>query len=184
MRVFLAIELPDHVREAIYTSVMPYLKKLNCKPVEKENLHVTIKFYGEIAPHKLEDLGKIVREVSSMFESFEMEIRGTGVFPEKGTPRVLWVGVDKASEEVLRSIFSEIEARSRKLGFRSETRPYHPHITVARLKAPVNARIINRFLEDLAARSFGSFIVERLTLFQSILTFDGPIYQKLAEFEL
>jgi 2'-5' RNA ligase len=184
MRVFLAIELPENIRSEIYGTVQPYLKKLNCKPVEKENLHVTIKFYGEIPPQRVDEIGKIVSEVTQMFNKFEMEIKGSGVFPETGTPRVLWIGVDKMAQSLLKQMFTEIELRSRKAGFRAETKAYHPHVTVARLKPPVNMRIVERFLNELSGKSFGKVEVRTLTLFQSILTFDGPIYQKIAEFEL
>ncbi|NPA85790.1 MAG: RNA 2',3'-cyclic phosphodiesterase [bacterium] len=182
MRVFVGVDLPPELKHAIMELLQPYLRQIQGKHVEKENLHITLKFYGDITPAQLEIVKKILDESVKDLQPAEIIIKGVGAFPSPANPRVLWLGVQGPGALLLKELFLRIEIRSQKHGLRREEHEYTPHVTVSRLKA--GGRAVQKFLEELQEQVFGKFIVTKITVFKSTLTPRGPIYEKLAETEL
>ena len=161
-------------------SIMSSLLSLggDLKPVERENIHLTLKFLGNISARKLEEIKSALAQVT--FPPFSLEIKGAGAFPNLKRMIVIWVGVGEGWSQV-ELIFEQTEKLLHQLGFSRETRPFSPHITVARVKSGRKRDEIAAFLGHLAEESFGTFPVESVRLKQSVLSPSGPKYSTLFE---
>jgi len=149
----------------------------NLKLVERENIHFTLKFLGDVREGLLPEVINVVSGTS--FEPFRMALRGVGVFPSLRRPRVVWAGVTEGAEE-LEAVFRELEPRLVELDFKPEGRPFSPHITIARVRSGRNR---DRLIEEVMAlegMDFGGFQVRNVKLKKSVLTPGGPVYTDLA----
>jgi 2'-5' RNA ligase len=149
------------------------------KLVEPENIHVTIRFLGNITTNMVE---KIFEEMEKIqFIPFEVKIKGAGAFPNLRYPRVLWAGITEGVIQ-LRSIFDQLEPRLRKLGFKPDFKGFSPHITIARVKSGRNKNELIKRVKENRELEFGTFRTECLKLKRSDLTPRGPSYLTLKEF--
>ena len=149
------------------------------KLVEPENIHVTLRFLGNITPATAE---KIFEEMKKLrFIPFDVKIHGVGAFPDLRYPRVLWTGITQGSDE-LRGIFSQLEPRLRSLGFAADPKGFSPHLTVARVKSGRNKADLAKIMMENADYEFGVMKAECIKLKRSDLTPRGPIYSTLKEF--
>jgi 2'-5' RNA ligase len=162
------------------TSVTSTLINLggDLKPVERENIHLTLKFLGYISESKADEVKRSMATLK--FHPFEMEIKGAGVFPSFGRISVIWVGIANGWSEI-QKIYSETEKMFADLGFAKENRPFTPHITVARVRSAKNRTEMAEFLKSLSEKSFGSVHLEKVRLKQSVLSSKGPKYSTLFE---
>jgi len=179
VRCFIAVEVDDPRTLDGIAGAQSILEATGAdlKPVERENIHLTMKFLGDVREGLLPEVAKVVSETS--FSPFRMSLRGVGVFPNHRRPRVVWAGVDGGVEE-LTAIFRDLEPRLVELDFRPESRPFSPHITIARVRSGRNR---DRLIEEVIAlegRDFGVFEVGHVKLKKSVLTPSGPIYTDLA----
>jgi len=148
------------------------------KTVERENIHLTMRFLGDVDEGRLEDVVDLVSGVG--FDPFPMELEGIGVFPSLRRPRVVWVGLTKGVEE-LTGIFNTLEPGLVEMGFRPEGRGFRPHITLARVRSGRNrGQLVDEVLR-CQGEGFGEFEVRRIKLKKSVLTPRGPLYTTLAE---
>ncbi|MGB9719483.1 MAG: RNA 2',3'-cyclic phosphodiesterase [Candidatus Anstonellales archaeon] len=166
MRLFIGIDLPEEIKEKVFALEME-LPKESIKPVVKENLHITIKFIGEKenANETIAALGKVKNE------RIEVSIKGVGAFPNMNYINVVWVGAEGSLEPLVRKIENA-------LGMKNER--FYGHITIARVRKRIDAK---KFFEKHKNDEFGSFVAKSFVLYKSILTPQGPIYEKLKEFE-
>lgn len=170
-RLFIAIELEDSIKDHIL-SFQKELKNSvlgDVKWVERENFHLTIKFLGETPENLIDDIKSILDETSYYFEPFYISLEGFGAFPSLKSPRVLWIGIEEGLGG-LEKVFDFIEKRLVKKGFRKEDRPFSPHLTLGRVKDR-DVRILKDLLFDKEV-----VLVSSITLFESKLTPEGPIY--------
>lgn len=141
-RVFVAIELPSPVRRKLIEHIdrlrftMP---EVRASWSREENLHLTLKFLGDTPVTKVEGLAQAAQRAASKVEPFELIIAGCGAFPPGGQPRVLWVGLEDASGQ-LALLHTALEDECSKAGFPREERPFHPHLTIARIRKPHDSR--------------------------------------------
>lgn len=180
MRTFIAAEIPNDVKQVIgnyIDSIQGSFKDV--KWVSPENLHLTIKFLGEVKESNLKSLNDCVAEVSSDFSPFIMGLSNIGFFPSHNNLRVIWIGADGGADNLL-DIFQELENCLEKLGFDREARTFSSHLTIGRVKR--YKRI--RRPEDLPEFNTVNFDVKSLSVIKSTLTPQGPIYEKLFESEL
>jgi RNA 2',3'-cyclic 3'-phosphodiesterase len=180
IRSFVSIDLEDERILSQVESIMSSLLSLggDLKPVERENIHLTLKFLGNVSASKLEEVKSALAQAT--FPPFSLEIRGSGAFPNLKRMNVIWVGVGEGWSQV-ELIFEQTEKLLHQLGFSRETRPFSPHITVARVKSGRKRDEIAAFLSHLADESFGTFQVESVRLKQSVLSPSGPKYSTLYE---
>jgi RNA 2',3'-cyclic 3'-phosphodiesterase len=180
IRSFVSIDLDDEKVLSQVESIMSSLSSLggDVKPVERENIHLTLKFLGNVSTTKLEEIKSALAQVT--FPSFSLEIKGAGAFPNLKRMNVIWVGVGEGWSQV-ELIFEQTEKLLQQLGFSRETRPFSPHITVARVKSGRKRDEIAVFLGHLTDESFGTFAVESVRLKQSVLSSLGPKYSTLYE---
>jgi 2'-5' RNA ligase len=177
LRVFLAVELDARVRGKIaeLARELPSLAP-RARWVRPEGLHLTLRFFGEVPPRAVESLGARLAEDLAGLPAFDLEFRGCGVFPPHGRPRVLWVNVAHPPKSLF-DLHFRAEACARALGFAAETRPFSPHLTVARFRE--RERSVGSILEAFENRSFGVSPVEEAILFESRLSSSAARYERL-----
>lgn len=143
-RVFCAIELPSLVCEKISEHITRLRAAVPGSPaswVRADNVHLTLKFVAEIPVGQVNDLSQAAANVVAGFPSFNIGIGNAGSFPQHGTPRVLWIGVDDYAGK-LAQLQAKLDEESRRFGFEKEVRPFNPHLTIARLRKPQGARAL------------------------------------------
>lgn len=180
IRSFIALELSDEVR----ANLMQLLTALRQMPatvkwVEAENLHLTLKFLGEVPEGQIAAITETLSAIAQATPTFAFAVKGVGGFPDLRRPRVLWVGVEAPKE--LLTLHRQIEQGMERLGFAPEGRPYHPHITIGRVKAMQGLAPTLDILKEHADTLFGTVTVRHLTLFRSDLSREGPTYTPLAQ---
>ena len=174
----MSIDLDDPQILSKIESVTSSLKALggDLKPVEGENIHLTLKFLGNVSSAKLGEVKKALSQVK--FQPFQVEIKGAGAFPNLKRMNVIWVGIDQGWTEV-QQIYEQTETNLHQIGFSRETRPFSPHITIARVRSPRKSDETAAFLGHLSEESFGSFTAEHVRLKQSVLSPSGPTYSTM-----
>ena len=180
MRLFVAMDLDDSVRDAI-SRFCGRLRPLcpTAKWVLVEGMHVTLKFLGEIKEPLIAKIPEALTGVRST-GPVEMNFCGTGFFPSPRRPRVLWIGI--AASPNLAEIAAEIERRLEPLGIPCESREFKPHLTLARFESPHGLDTLRQQLESAAAIDFGSVQTGEFYLYQSHLQHGGSRYTRLHSF--
>ncbi len=172
MRAFVAIELEDKSKSAIVRASAHMRNTLSgIKWVERENLHITLKFLGDVSDKDVALLRQILDDVGKDEIPFTVSGGFLGAFPSLERARVLFFGIEDGKARILK-LFDKLEQKLVKNGFSPDTKAYHPHITVGRSK--------KRFLDLRKYRETRVEFKERvnaLILFKSILTPQGPIYR-------
>ena len=182
MRAFVAIDLSP----AVVDSLARFQAELSAtgadlKLVEREKLHFTVKFLGEIGdPQAAEALSRLGR---LKLQGGPVEVKGAGAFPDQRRPRVVWAGVTGEGEGVVGPVAREVIGALEGIGERDD-RPFRAHITLARVRSPLNSRALGEFLERHSARSFGVAELSELKVKSSRLTPSGPIYSDVGVFRL
>ncbi len=183
MRCFIAIDIPDNLkREIVDATKIARAEHSELKWVEEENLHITLKFLGEVEPSRVEKVKGALERVSRMIRPFSLSTSSFGTFPEKGALRVFWIGIE-GDLDILRRLHELIDAECSRLGFAKEKREFTPHLTLARARRYTHERVT---LEDLNLKELRKkpFRVNEIVLYQSILRPEGPVYKKLSLFRL
>ncbi len=180
MRVFLAVDVDRRLSNKIQKIQKELIKTdAPLKLVETENLHFTLKFFGEINSDMIQHITNITENKLENHESFPLHIKGTGVFPHPGYMRVLWLGIedpDKYSQ-----LQKDLDHDFVNLGFKKE-RSYTPHLTIARVKGAHNKEFLSEKIHELRDIEIGNMDVDKLVLKKSELTPAGPIYSDIHEF--
>ncbi|RLG80749.1 MAG: RNA 2',3'-cyclic phosphodiesterase [Thermoprotei archaeon] len=175
LRVFVAIDIPSSEVLSNLSRARDLLVETGAdlKPVATENLHLTIRFIGEV-PIKI--VNEICRGLSNLvFKPFKIRVSGIGVFPSIARPRVIWAGVSEGVRELVQ-IHDEVNAVLAKLGMPPEREKFVPHVTLARVRSSRNLSRLVKVINSIISMEFGEFVVDRVTLKKSTLTPSGPIY--------
>lgn len=175
MRLFVAVNLPGALREAIHAAAAPLRDAgLPVRWVDPDGLHLTLKFLGEVADGRLAEITAAVERACAGARPFPLEVSGFGAFPTPGRARVVWVGCEAAPP--LELLQHGVERAFAELGFPVEGRPFRPHLTLGRAKAEARGGV--RGLDErLAALPFvDTFTVVSLDLMESTLTPRGARY--------
>ncbi len=184
LRSFLAVVLPTAILSRI-GEVQEDLKssKADVRWVSPENIHLTLKFFGNIEESQIEPIVKSIEKPVRTTSPIGMTVRGMGAFPGLKNPRVIWVGLNDERRE-LAPFQNRLEKELEKIGFQPEDRPFHPHLTLGRMRSNRGKDELVRGLERHREEPFGSFQVDRVVLFKSDLTPKGAIYSPLREIRL
>lgn len=185
LRLFAALDIPEEVRERIAKAVSRNAGLLpQARWVRKENLHLTLKFIGEFPLERLGGLVDIVEAKALNGEPFTVALKGCGGFPSPGKARVIWVGMGKGQKEAA-SLAAELDSGLAKVGVGRETRPFRGHLTLARLRNPLDCSpCLASLEEDLAGLEDMDFMISEITLYRSFLRPGGPEYVPLRRFGL
>ncbi|MFH1888628.1 MAG: RNA 2',3'-cyclic phosphodiesterase [Candidatus Omnitrophota bacterium] len=181
MRAFIAIELPQEIKDSL-ENLQEELKtaRSDVKWVRPENIHLTMKFLGEINDKQLDKINDIIDQAVEKRNSFRMRISSLGAFPKIDSPRVIWIGIDTGDKEV-KEMAAELEEKIAEIGISKEERQFSSHITIGRTRSPLNREKLVVYIKnkaDLCGKNL-EFYVGMITLFKSTLTPKGPIYEAL-----
>jgi 2'-5' RNA ligase len=149
------------------------------KIVEPQNIHITVRFLGNITPAMVEKIFEEMKQVQ--FVPFNVQIKGLGAFPDLRYPRVVWAGITEGADQ-LKNVFSQLEPRLRGLGFTPDHKGFSPHLTIARVRSGRNKAQLAEFITENANYDFGTIKAQCLRLKKSDLTPKGPIYSTLKDF--
>jgi 2'-5' RNA ligase len=149
------------------------------KLVETENIHVTMRFLGDVSVGMVENIFGEMKKTE--FKPFNVQIRGVGVFPNLNYPRVVWAGITEGADQ-LRDVFNQFEPGLRALGFAPDSKGFSPHLTIARVRSARNKAQLAEFVAKNASHEFGTIKAECLRLKKSALSPKGPTYSTLKEF--
>ncbi len=183
LRAFLASELPTALQDAIFNATADLRRSLSnglIRWVPSHNVHLTLKFLGDVSPSNLDLIKQMMVAEAAQFSAFEVRVQGLGCYPNMRRPRVLWVGLDAPAE--LSSLQRAIEAGAARLGYESEEHGFSPHLTIGRVRQNASSSDLHRIrtsLEGTQIGMLGSARVDAVYLFKSELRPEGSIYTKL-----
>jgi len=180
MRLFTAVECPGDVKDRLLEAQRQAIGLGGMKPVEYDNLHLTLKFLGEVDGLKADKVKEALGSVKH--GRFEVRLKGLGVFPNPGYVRVVWAGVEAGFKEVV-ELEGEIDSALKPLGFEADVR-FHPHVTLARVKGAVDKEGLRRLLDSGRDVEFGSYTAGGFKLMESKLTPKGPVYSAVRDYLL
>lgn len=182
IRAFLAIGLDEDLKPKIYKLIKEF-KQIDAKIkyVELENLHLTLKFFGEIDTEGLALIEKAIANVLSEFEPFTIKIAGCGAFPNANRIKVIWVGIE--NDEIIRDLHDRLDKEFVRLGFDKDKR-FSTHLTIGRMKSAKNKNQVKSTIEEYSEIDIGEMEVGEIRLKKSTLTPAGPIYEDITVFEL
>ena len=180
IRSFVAFDIDNDLVVRRFSEIQELLRKTGAdlKMVQPGNIHITMRFVGNISQGLVDSIHEAMKEVS--FVPFDVDIRGLGAFPNLRHANVIWAGIGKGSDE-LRNIFDQLEPRLRRLGFAPDTKGFSPHLTLVRVRTGRNKDELVQSIGDHADHEFGTIKATCLKLKRSVLTPKGPIYTTLRE---
>ena len=182
LRAFIAVELPLEIRKTVCAATSKLRNEIETlvRWVPIENMHLTLKFLGDVSPSNLELLAQMLRAEMDLFSCFDLRLNGIGSFPNLKRPRVIYIGMQAPA--ALEALQRGIESASSRLGYGAEERGFSPHLTIGRVKQNVTAteqQAIRRALEDTKIDSLGTARVNSVELFKSDLKPTGSVYTRL-----
>lgn len=181
MRIFVAVEVAAEVR-ARAQQLIERLKQTpaRVKWVEPHNLHLTLKFLGDVEMGQIPSVCRTVTAAAAELPPFSIEVAGVGAFPTSQRPRTVWLGVGQGNEEMV-ILHDYVEQKLAELGFRREGRRFQPHLTIGRVRSsPQGVGELGRALAEHRDFVAGRSDVSELAVFSSELSDDGPTYEALS----
>ena len=183
LRTFIAIEIPNEIKKQIISQTVGLRQKAarSVRWGAPENIHITLKFLGEISPAQVDLLLPMLKSEAAKYAPFEMTVDELGAFPNVRRPRIIWLGLNAPS--ALMNLQQSLESAVTRLGHLPDQRPYSPHLTIGRVREALSGAemfSLQHALEAAKVNSPGTFIVKSIHLMQSELKAAGPIYTSLS----
>ena len=178
-RAFIAIELPEEITAFIHKiqeGVRSYGFKVRW--VRPENIHLTLKFLGDINNEDIKKAGDAIISAASENASMSLGAKGIGFFPGVKRSRVIWTGIAGQTKE-LTDLQKTLEGKLDTVGFPKEKRPFKGHLTIARIKRKIDARRLVDAMKEFGRFESKTFIADEVVLFKSELKPSGAVYSKL-----
>ena len=184
MRTFIAVDFSPEIKEAL-AQAEAHLKYsgADVKWVEKDNIHLTLKFLGEVDEKKLEEIKIALEAICGQTKPFDTQVHDLGAFPKIEYPRVIWAGIDKGATE-LKALAEKVDEALSKLGFEKETRAFAAHLTIGRVKSPKNKEKLKEKMAAYKLPDIPPHRIDSVIIFKSTLTPKGSIYTKFHEAKL
>jgi len=187
MRVFIAIDIDEEIRAALGDLQQQLqskvdIKKGDVKWVNPQNIHLTLKFLGEIKDEKVVDICDIVKEVAGGHKSFGLDIQTVGHFGGRSA-RVLWVGAGEGKDNLL-GLQKDLEQQLALAGWPEEKREFSGHLTLCRVRNPRAGVKLAAISDDYRDFKLGIISADSVSVYQSQLTPTGPIYTLLGNYKL
>lgn len=179
IRMFICVELGEELRSKI-ASQLSVLRSIGTgiKWVDQRNLHITLKFLGDVSKDRVDTVVKAVELSVRDSRVFAMDFAGIGAFPSMTDPSVLWIGVTRGREK-FSALASTIDAELSREGFPCDRRSAMPHLTIGRVKSFEKAAELNNVVPKLQQARFGEMKVDTITVMESRLYKSGPVYSPL-----
>lgn len=187
LRVFVAIEIPDLIKQAIARQTAQMQKDVgrSVRWVSPENQHITLKFLPALMPDHLDRLKESLQNVCNRQASFYIAVSGLGCFPDMRSPRVIWIGIKPLP--ALYQLQKQVESVTTLPGCKPEKKPFSAHLTIGRVREYMSVaelRTLQSALQKLTIGDIGMFSVSSITLMKSDLQSSGPIYTPLFSAQL
>lgn len=185
MRAFFCLEIPKRIQNEMAKLSEEISQPAYVKWVNSENLHITLKFLGEIESGQLPKIKETAHEVTTQLSGFDMNIDKLGSFPSQSYPKVVWLGSSSEPKKIHR-LHDRLETDLENMGFSREDRDYVPHVTLGRTKEK-NDRKIKDFGKKIGSFSMDkcwNVKVDELTLMKSDLRRSGPVYTPVVKLPL
>jgi len=178
MRLFIAINLPAEVREALWETAAPLrAARYPIRWVASEAIHLTLKFLGEVEAEREGEVAAGLAAAAQGAKPFTLAVSGFGVFPSARRPRVVWAGLEPVPP--LELLQHQVEREMERLGFPVEGRPFHPHLTLGRAKRDARPAALEGLATELDTLVYEAEVtVEAVDLMQSTLTAQGALYAR------
>jgi 2'-5' RNA ligase len=183
IRAFIAIDLSQDIQNQLDEVVNKYKSQLTHIPIRwvaAANIHLTLKFLGDVSLSNLNLLTDMIQAEISSHHQFDISVGGSGAFPNIHQPRIIWVGVEAPPE--LTAIQNGIEATTGRLGYAREERAFSPHLTLGRVSRNVtllDVKAISKALESIKVGFLGATCVEMVHLYRSDLQSTGAVYTQI-----
>ena len=183
IRAFIAIDLTPEIIQHLEQVSVQLKKRLEGVPVRwvpVDNIHLTLKFLGDVSLANVEMLKKILQTEVDAHHAFEISVGGLGAFPSPRRPRVVWVGVEAPTE--LTVVQNGVENAMARLGYAREERPFSPHLTLGRVSRNAvgrDERLIGESIEAIKLGFLGVARVNEVHLYKSDLHPNGAVYTRL-----
>ncbi|MBR6023565.1 MAG: RNA 2',3'-cyclic phosphodiesterase [Methanobrevibacter sp.] len=182
IRAFLAVDLDDDLKPKINKIIREFKKtNANIKYVDLQNLHFTLKFFGDIDTEGIDLIGEKIEKVIGDFDSFTIKIKGCGAFPNKNRIKVIWVGLDE--DQILKELHDKLDKEFNSIGFDLDKK-FSSHLTIGRMRSGKAKDKVKNTLDSYDDIDIGTMEVNTIILKKSTLTPSGPIYEDLIEFRL
>jgi RNA 2',3'-cyclic 3'-phosphodiesterase len=182
-RTFIAIELPPRVRARVAQHIVCLRQELpdvRASWSREDNLHLTLKFLGDVLVSDIPKVSDAVASATKSVSGFELIFSDCGTFPPHGRPGVLWIGTQASG---LQALHAAVEAELAEAGFPRESRPFHPHLTIARLRPSQGAGQLAELHKSLGFAPI-DFDVSEVVVFRSELLKDGSKHTAISRHEL
>ena len=180
-RVFCAIEIPEEVRQRISQHAQQLhdlLPEVQASWTKPDNIHLTLKFFGNITQQQVLKASKAAARAVEGFGPFDIKVEGAGSFPPRGPAKVLWIGINDPTGNLIQ-LQQKLENECEREGFPKEDRPFHPHLTVARLRSSRGARTLADKHKEPGLKS-AEIKVSSLIVFRSELSSKGSKYTRIS----
>jgi RNA 2',3'-cyclic 3'-phosphodiesterase len=184
-RLFFAVELPEGVRgeaSRYIGRLREAVPEIKASWEREEKLHLTLKFLGDVEEERISGLAGAMGRAAALTDAFGLALRGTGAFPPRGLPRVLWLGVVDPSDGLTR-LHHQLEEECARAGFAREQKRFHPHLTIARLRHAEGARRLAARHQEMEFETV-AFRVSEIVLMRSELLPQGSRYTPLEKIGL
>lgn len=183
VRCFIAVELDTAVKKQLDRFQERLRRQMNVgqqsiKWVRSENIHLTLKFLGDVDDKMTHEIAAAVTKAAAGFDPFDFEPGNCGCFPEHGSTRVLWVGINAGSEE-LEALAEAVDVQLDKIGFAREGRRFSPHLTLARIRQSAAGYEVRHAVDEIEPFTLAAQSATQLAVLQSDLSGPGPVYTVL-----
>jgi 2'-5' RNA ligase len=187
MRCFIAIDIPDDIRADLGDLQKELagrvdIRKGDLKLVEPESMHLTLKFLGEVPDNQVAEVCNITKDVAARHAAFDLDVKEVGSFGGRSA-RVLWVGAGLRSPELLR-LQQDLEAQLAQAGWPKEARQFSAHLTLCRIRNSKAGEKLGQLVEQYNNFDLGTVRADSLSVYESQLRPEGPIYTRLGNYQL
>jgi 2'-5' RNA ligase len=182
-RLFAAVHIaPSKEFRDLYSSLQRGLRFADIKWVSPENIHITLKFFGETFEYRIPDISRALKAVGQGHSPFKFTIADTGIFGSSYNPRVVWFGIQAAQPltALAQDVLTEVES----IGWERDRQNFVPHITIGRVKDARDKRLFQQVIDDHKKAFIQEVSVTEFRLYESILQREGPIYKVLESYAL
>lgn len=189
MRAFIAVNIPVEIKQNLQGEIdrlRVLIRGESVRWVRSEGVHLTLKFLGEISNNSLGEIHQILEREVEKHPTCKLRIGGFGCFPNRRRPRVLWIGITE-DKGTLAQVQSSINEKLVPLGFEKEERPFHPHLTLGRVRRNASKSELTQLqdaVNEFVVGQIGQFEVREIHLIESILKPSGAEYFPLGEYTL
>jgi len=179
MRLFVAVDLPDHAKEQL-ASLVAELRacRADVRWVSADAMHLTLKFLGNVDARELGGIDEALQRVAGAARPTRGRLRDIGSFPHMSRPRVLWAGVQTAGSALV-DLATDLDEAMNAVGFTRERRPFHPHVTLGRVRGTRGLNALRRAVQEHEGFDAGEIPIDEVTLFESELGRGGARYTAL-----